>query len=129
MCSHEGCNNPLSAKGFCRPHYIKAWRSANPRSTLGYAVAKHGMTISQFDDLLEQQGGACAICGTEPGRQRFAIDHDHACCPSKYSCGACVRGLLCGNCNAGIGMMGDDPTRVLAAANYLSAERAEPSCA
>lgn len=60
----------------------------------------------------------CQICGTTATTMH--VDHDHACCPGqKASCGKCVRGLLCGPCNRGIGLFRDDLTRVEAAARYL----------
>lgn len=57
-----------------------------------------------------QQGGRCAICRETPTRALFK-DHDH-------STGA-LRGLLCGGCNAGIGLLKDRPERCEAAATYL----------
>lgn len=42
----------------------------------------------------------------------MCIDHDH-------KTGE-VRGLLCGNCNSGIGMLGDDPRLLEKAIVYLS---------
>lgn len=78
------------------------------------------ITEEQYDEMLERQDGACAICKrTQPGR-RLAIDHDHACCPGKSgSCGSCVRGLLCRACNVGIGYLQDDAGRLEAAAAYI----------
>lgn len=63
---------------------------------------RYGITAEQFDELLEKQGGACALCGrTEPDHKfGWQLDHDHNCCPTKArSCGKCVRGILCFRCN------------------------------
>jgi len=72
--------------------------------------------------MLVAQGGGCAICGTvvPGGKGQFHIDHDHACCPKARSCGKCIRGLLCGNCNVGIGMLGDNADRLGKAFSYLA---------
>lgn len=83
------------------------------------------LTREAFDALLAKQGG-CAICGaTEPGRTYWHVDHDHTCCPgSEKTCGNCVRGILCGTCNIGLGAFKDDPDRLTSAARYLQDSRA-----
>ena len=89
-----------------------------------YNLHRYGLDSEQYEKLLADQGGVCAICAGPPvGRgERFHVDHDHACCPrtrSSVSCGACIRGLLCGNCNTMLGLAKDDPSRLQAAINYL----------
>jgi hypothetical protein len=81
-----------------------------------------GLSVDMYRRILESQGGGCSVCGKGPGEDSlsFHIDHDHSCCPEKgKSCGACIRGLLCGPCNVLLGMAQDDPTRLRAAADYL----------
>jgi hypothetical protein len=65
----------------------------------------HGITPAERDYLEELQGGACAICGRVG--LRLELDHDHRHCPGRLGCRQCVRGLLCGRCNAAIGLVGD----------------------
>ena len=62
---------------------------------------KYGITYDDYDRVLAEQNECCAICkSSKPkGRGRFHIDHDHTCCPGQKTCGKCVRGLLCHNCN------------------------------
>jgi hypothetical protein len=73
--------------------------------------------------MTKDQDGRCAICRRDdPGTHHgyWHIDHDHKCCPtSGRGCGSCVRGLLCGSCNLGLGHFADDPARLDAAAMYL----------
>ena len=60
--------------------------------------ARYGIDISQFDALLELQGGKCAIChGDQPGGfwDVWMVDHDHST--------GIVRGLLCYRCNLDLG--------------------------
>lgn len=79
---------------------------------------------SQYGAMLERQGGTCAVCdGVDASGKRLAIDHDHQCCRGWRSCGKCVRGLLCTGCNQGLGFMGDSPSRIRAAIDYLEAWR------
>ncbi|WP_405472623.1 endonuclease VII domain-containing protein [Paenarthrobacter ilicis] len=82
---------------------------------------RYGISLEEFEELLRSQGGRCAICPVEvvaDGR-RLAIDHDHRCCPGTISCGKCIRGILCPNCNRGLGLFQEDLELVKAAAAYL----------
>jgi hypothetical protein len=73
-------------------------------------LAKHGLTPESYQDLLASQGGVCASCARETpdssGRiKMFPVDHDHSCCPGEYSCGKCIRGLICVACNTTAGVL------------------------
>lgn len=60
----------------------------------------------------EEQNGCCKICSRKFKQGVSAhVDHDH-------DTGE-VRGLLCMNCNTGIGKLGDSPMRCLDAVIYL----------
>jgi Recombination endonuclease VII len=84
-------------------------------------LRKFGLNRNTYLEMLDLQGGVCAICGgaQQARATKFAVDHDHLCCPNQSSCGKCVRGLLCNACNAALGMMSDDPKKLRAAAAYL----------
>jgi hypothetical protein len=61
-----------------------------------------------YNETLKLQGGHCALCIVVPTDRRLHVDHDHACCPcidTRYTCGKCVRGLLCDGCNTRIGYL------------------------
>lgn len=66
----------------------------------------------QYEAMLSAQGGLCAICRkvNSDGR-RLVVDHNHA---TKE-----VRGLLCSNCNRGIGCFQDSPILLTATIEYL----------
>ena len=75
---------------------------------------KYGLTEEGYLVLLQAQDGRCAICGneqTDGRRDSLDVDHDH-------STGQ-LRGLLCGQCNKGLGTFGDDPQKLRKAADYL----------
>jgi hypothetical protein len=79
-----------------------------------------GITLEQYESKLAEQDGRCAICRREPlAEKRLGVDHDHRCCPGEKTCGRCLRDLLCNDCNSALGLFGDDPERLEAAAAYL----------
>lgn len=82
--------------------------------------AKYGITLEQYNEMFANQGGVCAVCA-QPERRKetdhLAVDHNHAT--------GQVRGLLCSNCNRAIGLLEDDPKRMMAAASYLRRSAAE----
>lgn len=81
---------------------------------------RFGIGLDDYERMLAEQNGGCAICGAahttidkRTGQpQRLHIDHCHRT--------GQVRGLLCSNCNIGIGYFADDPDRLKKAAEYVS---------
>lgn len=88
--------------------------NANNREKIraSYIKRKYGMTLEEWDALFEEQCGGCAIC-KQPleAVKKLVIDHCHN--SSK------VRGLLCSNCNTGLGLFKDNPESLQAAIEYL----------
>lgn len=118
-----GEDRVMSRKKFCS----KSCKSKH-RTTSGARVDTHLWTNfrireSQYEEMLVQQDFRCAICGVHQSTQKraFAVDHDHSCCSGKKCCGNCIRGLLCFECNIGLGKFKDDRELLLRAVNYLSA--------
>ena len=74
----------------------------------------YGITHNDYLKMLEAQNGRCAICGTDTpgGKGAFHVDHCHS--------SGKVRGLLCGNCNRGIGYLKDSISNLSSAILYLS---------
>ena len=95
-------------------------RACNVNATQARKLRQFGLSQDEYDEMLVAQGGGCAICGGHSrDGSRLAIDHDHSCCAGKFSCGKCVRGLLCGECNRALGKFGDNYDLVARAAAYL----------
>lgn len=78
---------------------------------------KFGISHAEYAELHQGQGGVCAICkkpetATRNGKVKsLAVDHCH-------STGR-IRGLLCADCNTGIGKLKEDKNIFLAAIQYL----------
>lgn len=117
----EGCKRRYNT------NKVREWRLANPerhaesrrKTRRKVTLASYGLTAACYASLLEKQDGVCAVCGALPDGRALAIDHDHNCCPGRWSCGQCIRGLLCSACNTGLGVFRDNPTFLRRAANYL----------
>lgn len=79
----------------------------------------YGLTEDDFNRMLEQQDGRCALCrrpfGTASKSEKPHIDHCHDT--------GVVRGLLCSMCNMGIGCLKDNPDIIRRAADYLEVRR------
>lgn len=98
-----------------RRAYDKAYNAENREAIRNYNLQyKFGVTLDEYESILASQGNVCGICGCDAdpivGRA-MPLDHDHV-------TGA-PRGVLCSSCNRGIGLLGDDPDRLVAAAAYL----------
>lgn len=81
----------------------------------------YGLTLQMYRRLLRSQNYACAICGKKVTdkkiknfhlKMELCVDHDHS--------SGLVRGLLCGNCNSGLGMFKDSQQSLNNAVNYLT---------
>lgn len=101
-------DRPHFAKGQCQPCYHRDYYELNKdnwRRVYGYDAG-------QYDRLLAEQAGCCALCGK---RERLVPDHDHAT--------GLPRRLLCDRCNKALGMFADDPELLAKAAQYVYAHR------
>jgi hypothetical protein len=77
----------------------------------GKRIRSYGLTLPEFDALMEEQKGLCWICGENNGVMALCIDHDHVTNN--------VRGLLCNLCNRALGLFKDNPDLIKKAAEYL----------
>ena len=100
----------------------KQWRAKNP-DKLARAERRHnlkkayGLTIDDYNLLLDKQQKRCALCRRLQSqfKKRFAVDHDHT--TNKN------RGLLCQDCNTGLGLLQDNPRLLRKAAEYIKEYR------
>ena len=109
----------LAAQMTYRSGFSKAELALRRRVAL---LARYALTPASYDALVETQGGVCAICGQTETKHHsllLKIDHDRSCCAGHGSCGKCIRGLLCSNCNRALGLLADDADVFRSAADYL----------
>ena len=95
--------------------FKKEWSDGSYRDSV--YRRKFGITLADYDAMLLSQDYKCAICLTEDPRghgqknKRFHVDHDHATGE--------VRGLLCHDCNVGLGHFKDRTDIMKDAIHYL----------
>ena len=92
--------------------YCKPCRSAHARAW------RYGLDPADVERMIRAQGGTCRLC---PARlaDGYCVDHNHECCPGIKTCGECVRGLLCQECNKLIGKLESDGERLTKMIAYL----------
>jgi Recombination endonuclease VII len=83
---------------------VNGWKRANQKRI---RVQQYGLTVSEFDSMPK----VCQICGSHEG-ERIHIDHCHD--TGRF------RGLLCKNCNCGLGMFNDNTELLALALRYLN---------
>ncbi|MEV7628166.1 endonuclease VII domain-containing protein [Actinoplanes sp. NPDC089786] len=97
--------------GYCKPcHNFRGKASVERRggSREYHLRRRYGIGQVDFDELLAEQGGVCAICGAADPQH---VDHDHRT--------GWVRGILCFNCNGGLGQFRDNQLFLASAIEYL----------
>ena len=91
--------------------YHRTWHQKNPEKMAQYKrLWKYKLTPEQYQALYEKNNGLCHICNApdiphKNGATSFNIDHDHACCSGRKTCGKCTRGLICFSCNRMLGSL------------------------
>jgi hypothetical protein len=76
-------------------------------------LKKYGLTDEDYNNMFTAQGGKCLICGKHQSELKKALSVDHC-----HSTGN-IRGLLCNNCNVGIGFLLHSPDIIESALNYI----------
>jgi hypothetical protein len=73
---------------------------------------KYGISLDDFNELLNKQNHSCAICKTEhPMGYGWHVDHSHKT--------GQVRGILCQQCNQGLGLFNENISTIEKAIKYL----------
>ncbi len=124
--------NPDKVKALNKKHWdtprhkeqTRLWRLQHPdaveRTRIKQKLKRKGLNPESYEALIIKQNGCCALCKKPFTKEnKTCIDHDHACCPGKTSCGKCIRSLLHMKCNFLIGHADEDPEMCILASNYL----------
>lgn len=107
---------------------MKRWYRLNKRKkdaddNRRFLKLYYKMSVEDYEKRYKDQNGCCAICrGNNLNGRRLSVDHNHV---TGY-----IRGLLCGNCNLGIGNFKDNVEFFKIAIDYLQKEfssQGEPS--
>jgi hypothetical protein len=97
--------------------YNKKYRERHPRYNPDRRLKhEYGISLDEYDKMVENQEGVCAICKKPPIGRRLAVDHDHV--TGK------IRGLLCHNCNVSLGLLGEDSEAIKRLLDYLEKAKA-----
>lgn len=130
---HSQCKDCTKEWKEANAEWLKEYRSQpetramQAKNTRRWRLMKYSLTLEQYDQMALDQKNLCAICLRPETKGKgkvlpLAVDHDHSCC-IEGSCGKCVRGLLCDNCNTGIARFKDSPETLRRAAEYLERHR------
>jgi hypothetical protein len=110
-CSLENAKNWRKT----HPEAVEAQQARRKQERFRRILSKYGLTRDQYDSLLHMQGNSCAICGGPPGITHGLsmplVDHCHKT--------GHVRGLLCQQCNSGIGLLKESRQAMEKAIEYL----------
>lgn len=94
--------------------YAKEWRKRNPAKAKNSDLKRsHGISYEEYLNLQQNQSYKCKICGIGDDQNNMSLVVDHCHTSGK------IRGLLCSNCNRGIGMLQDNVDVLQKAIDYL----------
>ena len=142
VCKADDCSRLVKNRRYCERHYTALRRTnSNLEQDInvcpldGELANRSGVCDRHYDihrsfgwkgvtALLVYSAEGCAICGNKERRPH--IDHNHLCCgptigkgAKRRTCGNCVRGALCSQCNVGIGYFSESVQNMHKAIAYL----------
>jgi len=102
----------------CKAYHIKVYPKIRVEKRRNYRNRMHHVSQEWLDAKLAEQNNLCAVC-FQPFLKTPHIDHDHKCKHVRGSCDKCRRGLLCEDCNLGLGRFRDGQAVLENAIQYL----------
>lgn len=113
-CNRWKKNNPGKQEALAKayrlkyPNKTREWGQAYRKRNPDYSIRRYGITTEGLNVLLEAQENKCAICGKQ---EKLHVDHCHV---TKK-----IRGLLCQPCNCALGLLGENFSTLIRAADYI----------
>lgn len=108
----KACRKEIDSRPEHRAQHRKRYHTQKDQYRDDTYKRKYGITLEEYNKMLADQKNVCAICGLFCTTKRnLAVDHDH-------DTGE-VRGLLCSNCNRGLGHFQDKVNNLEKAIEYL----------
>lgn len=105
----------MNKENYHKEYYEKNKDKYRKRHRIRSLKVKYNLTEEEYDALYKKQDYRCSICNiheNETTRKKLVVDHCHTT--------GNVRGLLCNNCNSGLGMFYDDVSLLIKAKKYLT---------
>lgn len=134
-CKHETCTK-MTSRGFCAGHHpsrlAPPWPSGpcgivgckNQYRSKTHDLCKHhmrtrmeqGLTADELKEIRNSR--KCSSCGAEGP---VVVDHLHNHHPERRSrmCKQCIRGPLCQRCNTALGLLDEEPKKILSLLSYI----------
>lgn len=106
---HKQKSSADGHRATCKVCNIKAVKEWQDKNTNWQRKRLYGMPEGDYEKLLEEQNGLCAICSKYP--KFFVVDHDHLT--------GVIRGILCQSCNLGLTRFHDNPKAAEIVWKYL----------
>src|SRR3989304_4571809 len=111
------CKDPKKKQAYNREWRLRPEVQARQRlQKRSRRLGRYGITQIEFEALLNEQGGICAVCGTSNwGAHGPVVDHNHTT--------EAIRGILCHKCNVAAGHLNENPVLAARLSEYLKDNR------
>jgi len=110
-------NNLQKCKKQSEESYQKRKKNGKHKNNL--LQNKFNITLEEYNKMFEEQKGCCKLCKKHQTQCKRALAVDHCHEHEKETGEVLVRGLLCDNCNLGLGNFKDNLETLELAIKYL----------
>lgn len=104
-------SNNSEYQNYRKEYYVNNKEAFKAKVKDCHLKRQFGISWKEYQVMFEMQNGLCVLCERKENNRMLSVDHNH-------ETGE-VRGLLCGDCNRGLGLFKDNPKVLLKAAEYV----------